>query len=79
MTNDKKSTEPLTFTVDNVEFTVSAKHQTAGAILALAGLDAAMYELAKLHGDGGTYKTDQQVIVQEGDAFVTVRTSAPVA
>lgn len=79
MTNDKKRTETITFTVDNVEFTVSDKHQTGGAILAFAGLDAAMYELAKLHGDGASYNGDQQVIVHEGDAFVTVRTSAPVA
>ncbi len=79
MINDKKPNGTITFTVDNVEFTVGAKHQTAGAILALAGLDAAMYELAKLHGDGASYKADQQVIVHEGDAFITVRTSAPVA
>lgn len=79
MNNDKKPSTTLTFTVDNVEFTVDTKHQTAGAILALAGLDGTMYELAKLHGTGGTYKALQQVIVQDGDAFVTVRTSAPVA
>lgn len=79
MISDKKPSETVTFTVDNVGFTVRAKHQTAGAILALAGLDVAMYELAKLHGDGASYKADQPVIVHEGDAFVTVRTSAPVA
>ena len=32
MTNDKKPPQTITFTVDNVEFTVSEKHQTAGAI-----------------------------------------------
>lgn len=79
MTDHKNPSEAITFTVDNVELKVSDKHQTAGAILALAGLDAAMYELAKLHGDGASYNRDQQVIVHVGDAFVTVRTSAPVA
>ncbi|MDN4175833.1 MULTISPECIES: hypothetical protein [Nocardioides] len=79
MTNDKKPPQTITFTVDNVEFTVSEKHQTAGAILTLAGLDPAMYDLAKLHGDGEAFKDDQQVIVQDGDDFVTVRASAPVA
>lgn len=78
MTNDKKPPQTVTFTVDNVD-TVSEKHQTAGAILALAGLDPTMYDLAKLHGDGEAFKDDQQVIVQDGDAFVTVRASAPVA
>lgn len=79
MTNDKKPTEAINFTVDNVALKVSDKHQTASAILTFAGLDPAMYELAKLQGDGGSYKGDQQVIVHEGDAFVTVRTSAEVA
>ncbi|WGY04951.1 hypothetical protein QI633_27200 (plasmid) [Nocardioides sp. QY071] len=79
MTNDKKPPQTITFTVDNVEFTVSEKHQTAGTILALAGLDPATYDLAKLHGDGEAFKDDQQVIVQDGDAFATVRTCAPVA
>lgn len=78
MTNQKKP-ETLTFSVDNVDLTVSEKHQTAASILALAGLDPTMYDLAKLHVDGAAFKDDQQVIVQDGDAFVTVRASAPVA
>ena len=79
MTTDKKPPRTITFTVDNVELTVSDKHQTARAILTLAGLDPAMYDLAKLHGDGDPYQDDQQVVVQDGAAYVTVRTSAPVA
>lgn len=79
MTNDNKPSQEVTFTVDNAEFTVSDKHQTAGSILSAAGLDPAMYDLAKLHGDGAAFKDDQQVIVHDGDAFVTVRASAPVA
>ncbi|MDQ4500745.1 hypothetical protein [Sinomonas sp. ASV322] len=71
--------EMITFTVDNVQLTVTDKHQTARSILTLAGLDPAMYDLAKLHGEGDSYKDDQQVIVLQGDAYVTVRTSAPVA
>ena len=79
MTNDKKPPQTITFTVDNVEFTLSEKHQTASSILTLAGLDPAMYDLAKLQGNGDPFKDDQQVVVHEGDAYVTVRTSAPVA
>lgn len=78
MTNQKRP-ETITFSVDNVDLTVSEKHQTAASILALAGLDPTMYDLAKLHGDGAAFKDDQQVIVQDSDAFVTVRASAPVA
>lgn len=78
MTNQKRP-ETITFSVDNVDLTVSEKHQSAASILALAGLDPTMYDLAKLHGDGAAFKDDQQVIVQDGDAFVTVRASAPVA
>src|SRR5680860_1486008 len=63
MTTDKKRPHTITFTVDNVELTVSDKHQTAGAILTLAGLDPAMYDLAKLHGDGDPYQDDLLVVL----------------
>lgn len=79
MTTDKKPESTITFTVDNVEFIVTDKHQTAGAILRLAGLDPAMYDLARLHGNADPLADDQQVVVHNGDAYVTVRTSAPVA
>lgn len=69
----------ITFTVDGQELAVSDKHQTAASILALAGLDPAMYDLAKRHGDGDPFRDDQPVIVQEGDAYLTVRVSASVA
>lgn len=79
MTNDKNPPQAITFTVDNVEFTVNEQHQTASSILTLAGLDPTMYDLAKLHGNGDPFKDDQQVVVHDGDAYVTVRTSAQVA
>lgn len=79
MTNDKKPPHAITFTVDNIEFTVIEKHQSASSIRTLAGLDPAMYDLAKLHGNGEPFKDDQQVVVRGGDAYVTVRTSAQVA
>jgi len=36
-------------------------------------------DLAKLKGQGEPFKDEQQVIVDEGEAYVTVRVSAPVA
>ncbi len=38
MTNDKKPPHAITFTVDNIEFTVIEKHQSASSIRTLAGL-----------------------------------------
>lgn len=69
----------ITFTVDGEALTVTDAHQTAGSILQLARLDPALYELAKLRGDGPPFKDMQPVKVSTGDAFVTVRISASVA
>ncbi len=46
----------------------------------MAGLDPAGYDLADPRpGELKKYKDEQQVVVEDGDAFVTVRQSAPVA
>lgn len=47
----------------------------------MAGLPAHGYDLAKVKGPGTvqTYKDDQQVVVHEGDDFVSIRQSAQVA
>jgi len=71
----------LTFTVDGQTIVVNEKHQTAASILHLAGLDPAGYDLAELRGQGDphTFHDDQQIIVKDGDAFVSIRQNATVA
>jgi hypothetical protein len=70
----------ISFTVDGQTLSVADKHQTAGKLLELAGLDPAQFDLAKTRGhEGQPYRDDQQVVVKQGDAFVSVRQSAQVA
>lgn len=78
--NGRPGTE-ITFTIDGQVYTVSDKHQTAAALLTLAGLAPAGYDLAEIRGPGKThtYEDDHPIIVKAGDAFVTVRESAQVA
>lgn len=73
-------TSAISFTIDGRAFTVDDKHQSAAALLVMAGLDPAGYDLADPRpGELKKYKDDQQVVVKNGDAFVTVRQSATVA
>ena len=73
--------DPVSFKIDGRPFTIEDKHQTARALLVLAGLPADGYDLAEVKGPGEykTYKDDQQVVVRHGDQFVSVRESAQVA
>lgn len=73
--------EHINFTIDGRGFTVTDKHQIASVLLTMAGLPASGYDLAEVKGAGQvkTYKDSQQVIVRQGQEFVSVRQSAQVA
>ncbi|MHA7293542.1 hypothetical protein [Arthrobacter sp. HLT1-21] len=77
----EKNAAHIEFTIDGQTFTVAEKHQTAAALLGLAGLPARGYDLAEVrgHGDVHTFKDEKQVVLKTGDEFVTVRQSAQVA
>jgi hypothetical protein len=78
--SDKK--DRVLFTVDGREFQAPDKHQTAASILQIAGLDPALYDLARVKpGAGGehTLRDTQPVTIKDGEKFVSVRQSAPVA
>lgn len=70
-----------TFTVDGETYTVSDPNQTPESILRLAGVDPTTHDLGEVQHNGDTkVYTDTQVVhIKDGDAFVTVRKSAPVA
>lgn len=73
---------PIKFTIDGRPFTVTDPDQTAAALLKLAGLDPAGYDLGELHGnnpDPKRYKDDAKVHVEQGDRFVSIRERAAVA
>jgi hypothetical protein len=72
----------VSFTIDGREFTIDDPHQTADALLRLAGLDPNGYDLAEIRSGGAEpkrYKDDQPVHVKDGDKFVSIRERAEVA
>lgn len=78
--NSKHDTQ-ITITIDGHPFTTDDHDQDAAALLRLAGLDPATYDLASLGHDGEpkVYRDDKHIHLKNGDVFVTVRQSAPVA
>ena len=76
-----ESRKKLTFSIDGVEYSTRDDDQEAAALLRLAGVDAAQYDLAKIKHNGETkvYRDEKVIDIKDGEAFVTVRQSAPVA
>jgi hypothetical protein len=70
------------FTIDGRAFTTDDRHQTAAALLEMAGLDPSGYDLGELrpgNPEPKRHKDDQPVNIQEGDRFVSIRERAEVA
>lgn len=76
----EKPQHEIKFTIDGVEYTTADREQPAKDLIALTGLDPAMFDLAELHGNSEpkSYSDDQVVTIQPGDKFVTVRQTATV-
>jgi hypothetical protein len=75
--NDKE----VTITIDGVSYTPDVDHQHASALLWMAGVDPAHYDLAMVKHNGQTqvFRDEKIINLKDGDAFVTVRQSAQVA
>jgi hypothetical protein len=70
------------FTIDGQPFTTSDRRQPAAALLQLAGLDPARYDLGELHGHGAQTKRfadDEVVTIRPNARFVSIRHAADVA
>lgn len=78
--NDHDSHKRLTISIDGVPYTTRDDDQEAASLLRLAGVDPTQYDLAKIKHNGETkvYRDEKVVDLKDGDAFVTVRQSAPV-
>lgn len=79
--NDRtESRKKLTITIDGIRHTTRDDDQEASSLLRLAGVDPAQYDLAKIKRNGETkiYRDTKVIDLADGDAFVTVRQSAPV-
>jgi hypothetical protein len=71
----------ITIIIDGERFSTRDDDQEAAALLRLAGVDPAQYDLARIKPNGA-YKVirDERVIdLHDSDEFVTVRQNAPVA
>lgn len=71
----------VTITIDGVSYTPDVDHQQASALLWMAGVDPAHYDLAMVKHNGQTqvFRDKKIINLEDGDAFVTVRQSAQVA
>lgn len=81
-TPPSNNTKPVTFSLDGQEFTLSDDKQDAADLLRLANLDINDYDLTVLRNGNAPakpYDDDQQVHIKDGDVFLSVRRSAPVA
>ncbi len=70
------------FTIDGRRFSTTDRKQPAAALLRLAGLDPACYDLAEIRrrcDEPRRYSDDQIVRIDDGDKFVTIRQCAQVA
>lgn len=71
----------LTFTIDGVTYTTRDDDQEAAALLRLAGLNPAEYDLARVRPgqDPKVFKDEKVLDLREGDTFISVKQSSPVA
>jgi hypothetical protein len=70
------------FTIDGRPFTTDDPHQSAAALLRLAGLEPSGYDLGEIrpgNPEPKRFKDDQPVHIQDGDRFVSIRERADVA
>jgi len=74
--------ESVTFTLDGRSLTSPTRKMSAGDLLRLGGLDPAGYDLTVIRPGQApekAYDDDRQVVIKDGDKFLSVRQSAQVA
>ena len=73
----------IPFTIDGKPFTTDDPSQRASALLRLAGLDPAIFDLGELvgkeHPQPKRYNDDEVVNIAKDARFVSIRQKAPVA
>ena len=82
MTDEARHHRTVQITIDGRPFEVEpGRHETAGDLLRLAGLDPSGYDLAEVlgHGEVRKFADDERVDVHPHEKFVSIRQTAPVA
>ena len=73
----------IPFTIDGQPFTTDDPSQRASALLRLAGLDPAIFDLGELvgkeHPQTKRFADDEIVSIVKDARFISIRQSAPVA
>jgi len=73
----------IPFTIDGQPFTTDDLEQRASALLRLAGLDPAIFDLGELTGkerpQTKRFDDDEIVSIVKDSRFISIRQSAPVA
>jgi hypothetical protein len=59
-----KGQPPVTFTIDGAEYSVDDRRQAAAAVLQLAGLDPADYDLLRVAGKDNEQRFRDQDIIE---------------
>ena len=78
----EKQHRTVHFTIDGRPFSTDQPDQTAGELLALAGLDAEGYDLGEIQPgqpEPKVFEDAQPVHIHEGERFVSIRERAEVA
>jgi len=68
---------PVTFTIDGMEYSSTDRRQPAAQVLALAGIDPADHDLARVIGQGQVEKRfddNEEVQLTPGAKFVSIFT-----
>lgn len=80
-TNVTRLEQEIHFTIDGQPFTTRERRQPASALLRLADLDPARYDLGELEPGGKTKRfTDDEIVTIRSNArFVSIRCAADVA
>ena len=83
MATDKtEKARTVTFTIDGRPFTLDDDRSTATELLRLAGLDPAMYDLARMrpgNAEPQRFDDEDKIHIKNRDRFVSIRESAEVA
>ncbi|MEU4558899.1 hypothetical protein AB0F72_10940 [Actinoplanes sp. NPDC023936] len=76
-----KQRAKITFTIDGVGYVTKDDDQEAAALLRLGGLHPGEYDLARIRPgqDPKVFKDEKVLDLQEGDTFISVKQSSPVA
>ena len=87
MANNTTDVEPIRrsipFTIDGQPYTTDDRSQRASALLRLAGLDPAIFDLGELvgkdHPETKRFADDEMVEIVKDARFISIRQSAQVA